>query len=262
MFKPKPGARFAKAAEKLKNLTRTVSSPFEAIRKIQYKKNRLDSRRTLKYSAKRKMTFAHKFTDYMQWALNLKDISERHGVNYKELIQNSVAKANKEKRGAIIVEFGPGKGRAINQASKEVKGKAKFFGFGDCADREWVAHKKVNYIQDVGENFRKYFPNNSVDVLFSHFGLAHVEKFDSSINEILPCLKVGGILKTDIFEETKSGFKINPKQKKVLRVGEMNFVVENTPYYFNKGVETDFVGRVLTFTRIIVLALTKVIKIT
>jgi len=250
MLKPKPKAKFAKASEILRNLRRTVSSPFEVIRKMQYKKNRFDSRRTLKYSSKRKMSFPHKFTDYMQWTLDLKDISERHGVNYRELIQNAVAKANKEKRTAVVVEFGPGKGEAINQASKEVKGKAKFFGFGDCADLNWVKHKKVNYIQEVGEKFNKYFSNNSVDVLFSHFGLAHTNNFDSTVKEILPCLKIGGTLKTDIFEETKSVFKITPKQKKVLRVGEMNFIVENTPYYFNKGVETDFVGRVLTFTRI------------
>ncbi|MDD3086127.1 MAG: hypothetical protein PHY04_01420 [Candidatus ainarchaeum sp.] len=249
MLKSKPGAKFAKATKKLSNLKRTVSSSLEFIRKREYEKNRLDSRRTLKYSARRKMSFPHKFTDYVQWSLNLKNISKRHGVNYKELIQKAIKKANKEKRVAVIVEFGPGKGEAINQASRELKGKAKFFGFGDCADKAWIKHKSVKYIQEVEQSFRKYFPENSIDFLFSHMGLAHAQNFDSALRNTLPCLRVGGVLETDVFAETKSRFKESKQKKQLFKLKGMLFELTKTPYYFFNEKSND-VGSVLTFKRI------------
>lgn len=249
MIKLRQKPKFAKSVAKLKTLKRTVSSPFEVIRKMEFKRNRLNNIKTLKYSSKRKMSYPHKFTDYVQWTLNLKKISERHGVNYRELIQNVVQRANSEKRKAIIIEFGPGKGAAIDQASKEVRGKAKFFGFGDCADNAWVGHKKVNYIQATAEEFRNYFLKNSVDALFSHMGLAHATNFDLTLKEILPCLRTGGVLKTDVFTETKSRFKEKNQKKQIFRLNELVFEVTNTPYYFLNKKSND-IGRVLTFTRI------------
>ena len=79
-----------------------------------------------------------------------------------------------------------------------------------------------------------------------------MEKFDSSIKKILPCLKIGGTLKTDVFKEIKSTIESVSRVsgKKRIGVGRMLFEVENTPYYFNKGIPSDNIGRVLTFTRI------------
>ncbi len=241
---------FKKISQKLSNLKRTIGSTSQITRQKEFDQHRLSASRTVKYSKRRKTSFLTHFEEDMFWTLNLDKISERHGVNYKQLIQNTIAKSNTKGKKAVIVEFGPGEGRAIHQASIESKGRAEFFGYADLADKKWVGHNKVKYIQDAAEGFRRHFKENSIDFLFSHLGLAHAElKFDSIVGNILPCIKVGGVLKTDVFPNIKSKIDLASRNEpKIISFGKMSFRVENTSYEFF-GKADDF-ARVLTFTRV------------
>jgi|GEM_PF-1671360 len=243
-------SKIKRAFEKHDKLKRELTWGFVPLRKLQFKLNRLSSLREAKYSKNRNRSYLGKFEHDLFWSRGVESVSRNHNINYLALVREAILKAKKERRKAVIVEFGPGEGNAIDKLSRTHK-EATFFGYANLADRAWIKHKRVRYIQDTVELFSKHFKPESADFIFSHFGLAHTEKrFDKNVQQILPCLRKGGVLKTDVYIDSKSAFEENSRKKELrIRVGNMEFKVENTPYFF-QGKETNDYARVLTFTRI------------
>lgn len=243
-------SKLTRAFEKHDKLKRELTWRFVPLRKFQFKLNRLSSLREAKYSKTRNRSYLGKFEHDLFWSRGVENVSRNHNTNYFALVNNIIMRVKKERRKAVIIEFGPGEGKAIDELSRKHRD-ATFFGYANLADRAWIKHKRVRYIQDTVELFSKHFKPESADFIFSHFGLAHTEKrFDKNIQQILPCLRKGGILKTDVYIDSKSSFEESSRKKEpIIQIGGKEFKVENTPYFF-QGNEANDYARVLTFKRI------------
>jgi hypothetical protein len=110
-----------RASEKLKKHKRTVGSSFAFLRKIEFKRNRLSGLGSLKYSARRNSSYMSKMEHDLFWNCGVDVVSAHHKTNYVELVKRLVVQAKKGGRKAVIVEFGPGEGNAINELSKTTK---------------------------------------------------------------------------------------------------------------------------------------------
>lgn len=78
--------------------------------------------------------------------------------------------------------------------------------------------------------FHRYFKKESVDVLYSHIGIFHLDKQSTEyIKQTLPVLKVGGVLVTDVQYTT-----FGPHGKSIIEREGMRFEVDCRPWYYKK----------------------------
>jgi len=110
----------------------------------------------------------------------------------------------KLKRKPVIVDWGCERGRAIKELSNapELTGRVKAYGFGDLARKEWLNKDAagVTFIHSPAEDFRRYFKDKSIDIIYSLAGIEHVESAEY-VRSLLPKLTVGGKLVTTIGNE-------------------------------------------------------------
>ncbi|VVB75494.1 Uncharacterised protein [uncultured archaeon] len=130
----------------------------------------------------------------------------------------------------VVVDFGCARGVALGSITKKFPS-VKAYGFSDVSYQEWLSDDKARYIFSKHSLFRRYFKKGSVDILYSNLGILHLyERAPEYIRQILPVLKVGGTLVTDINYET-----FGPHGKSVIETEGMRFEVECRPWYYSQG---------------------------
>jgi len=117
--------------------------------------------------------------------------------------------ANRCKTGnPVVVEWGCGRGHSIADLARN-NPRAKLYGFSKESYREWnkllnkdpknakKQNTNLKFIHAEADDFFRYFKDNSIDIMFSKLGLCHLANFSQYLREVVPKLKVGGIIITD-----------------------------------------------------------------
>jgi SAM-dependent methyltransferase len=97
----------------------------------------------------------------------------------------------------VIVDWGCGAGTSITELAKKFHDKAHFYGFGDVFYEDWRRNEQVKFVHGIGTDFPRYFKKNSIDIIYSFSSLSH-EFTPDYMKKILPALKIGGIIITDV----------------------------------------------------------------
>jgi trans-aconitate methyltransferase len=72
-----------------------------------------------------------------------------------------------------IVDWGCGNGRAISELAKKFGKKIAAYGFSKDSFKEWRGISNAKLVQATQEDILRYLKDNSVDLLFSNWGLHH-----------------------------------------------------------------------------------------
>jgi len=124
---------------------------------------------------------------------NIKDIESRLAFPLRRFLD----KTFKQDKPFVLVDWGCGIGNAISNLAAKFP-KAETYGFSMHSYKEWLGNKNTKFILSRDSRFRRYFKKESVDVIYSHLGFFHLPNSFEHVKVILPCLKKGGILITDI----------------------------------------------------------------
>lgn len=113
------------------------------------------------------------------WAIEYSKIDEVNrelGINLKEQInlsmqRNSLGQSDQ----TMVLDWGCGAGVALFQLGEMFKtDEVKLVGFGNTFYRKWFYDSTdITYIFDDAEHLDLYFKQQSIDVLFSYWGLLH-----------------------------------------------------------------------------------------
>jgi len=127
---------------------------------------------------------------YMDFTCNIKG---KKVFDFKEEIK----KISEKVKNPVIVDWGCGKGTAITELAYNFKN-AKCYGFSKEYYAKWEDNIEsgVKFIHATAEDFKRYFKNNSIDVLYSYVGLYHLPKQQiiDYIKEIIPKIKKNGFI--------------------------------------------------------------------
>ena len=116
-----------------------------------------------------------------------------------EKIKKLAAKAAEKGETVRIVDWGVGNGRALIEIAERLKSdgitNVELFGFGNLAYKNWEkAPVSITFIRDEAENLARFFEDNSIDFMFSNYGIFHLEEaeYKDHLRELFPKMKVGG----------------------------------------------------------------------
>lgn len=136
----------------------------------------------------------------------------------------------------VIIDWGCGMGQAINtladQARRAEVKNVKFVGYSNMYFPQWSVTRNVEFIFDEMDNLPKYLDNNSVALIFSHFGLYHVQglKFLEHLRNLSTKMVTGGMIVTNTCQ-------VNG-----------HFILEASPYYLPEQYYTNY-DKVYRLTR-------------
>ncbi len=106
------------------------------------------------------------------------------------------------------------------------------YGYSDCSYKEWRNNRWVKFVHAPTEDSLRYFKDNSLDMVFSHLGLVHLEKkLPAYLEGLAKKLKVGG--RIIIYPPVSSGFFEDRQHK--YNIGELAF--QEQAFVFNKQGE-------------------------
>lgn len=144
-----------------------------------------------KFKARRRWGDENSSLRAIEW-----DLSFRITEHVAELAKKSTT---------VVVDWGCGKGAAIAELVAQIP-KSRGYGFSGDSFREWneilngnKAKKikpatNVTFIHADANDFFRYFRNNSIDVLYSHLGLEHLDNQLEYLKRLISKLKKGGII--------------------------------------------------------------------
>ena len=89
----------------------------------------------------------------------------------KDFIQE---RFDKKGEPVIVLDWGCGRGNTITGFAKEYDSKIKAYGFSKDSYKEWQKIDNVKLIHSTDMNLLRYLKNNSVDLIYSRFGLYHM----------------------------------------------------------------------------------------
>ena len=122
-------------------------------------------------------------------------------------IQPTIAKLCKT-TSPTVVDWGCAKGVSSGELARN-NPNAKVYGFSKESYKEWnrllnkdaensnKPNKNLRFIHNEANDFFKYFKKESIDFLFSHFGLFHLRDVPAYLIRLVPKLKKGGIIVTN-----------------------------------------------------------------
>ncbi len=112
-----------------------------------------------------------------------------------------IAKRYQQKRKPLtVVDWGCHDGTAIGELARKTTGIARCFGFDLERSPNWRKLQHVSFLQRRQQHFPRYFKPESIDLLYTHWGLFHIlrkekeEGFARYIATIAPKLAKGGML--------------------------------------------------------------------
>ncbi len=120
----------------------------------------------------------------------------------------------KQGRKPLIVDWGCGKEIATEQLGKTLGDEARVIGFGDIMKKEWIQKESVEFIHGESSSFFRYFKDNSINILYSHYGIMHLTGAEIYIKNMIKKIAPAGFLVTHL-------------ENKELR----NFLTENVKNY-------------------------------
>jgi len=109
---------------------------------------------------------------------SLYEVETALGVHLIEIIADLKDKyPDKE---IVVIDWGCGRGKAINSLARQarhgnLKG-VKFIGFSNLYFPMWSRTQGVEYIFDEMENLHKYFNSEQIGLIYSYFGLFHIDE--------------------------------------------------------------------------------------
>ncbi len=115
-------------------------------------------------------------------------------------------------RPVVVLDWGCGKGRAIKEFANDYGEKVRAYGFSKDSYKQWKGIEGVKLIHETKEGLLRFLKNDSVDLIYSNFGLSflfptfkfqakrrHVEKGVEYIEKLLQRVSKGGKI---AFEES------------------------------------------------------------
>ncbi|GEM_PF-6802767 len=133
------------------------------------------------------------------------------------------------KQPAVVVDWGCGTGRAIEELTDRFKDQVLAYGYSRDSYDLWAISERVKYIQATAEDLPRYLQKlPPIDLIYSYMGYYH---FDSKLNRVQSAtylaklaqkLAPGGML---VFHMCTTGFKFKTKLKRALGP---SFKIEDT----------------------------------
>jgi len=96
----------------------------------------------------------------------------------------------------VIVDWGVGNAAALREIARSIpeakRAQVRLVGFGDIYLDSWLEGLElgIEFIFDRAENFRNYFSEGEIDILYSNLGLNHLNKENSDTARIAAALGV------------------------------------------------------------------------
>jgi ubiquinone/menaquinone biosynthesis C-methylase UbiE len=170
----------------------------------------------------------------INWSItdsNLDKISFTLKIDLKKTVEKIIRK----NPSPVIVDWGCGTAKAIEEIAL-LEPKIKAYGFSNVFYESWEKLNKTKLIYADGDQFNRYFKKNSVDLIFSHYGLFHQNQhLQNYLTKVLPSLKKGGILIANAPE------KMNFEFKKKIIIGENIYLAQIK--YLNHPISKDYYPR-------------------
>jgi len=125
-----------------------------------------------------------------------------------------------------VLDWGCGKGTAATELAQFGGKNVKVYGCSDVSYEEWLKNDKVKFIHETAEDTLRYFKDGSLDIIYSYYGLWHLEKSPVPyIGRLAQKLKKGGkiiIWPAPPVEEfstlQKKGFRVKPIKRVVILI--------------------------------------------
>ncbi len=121
-----------------------------------------------------------------------------------------------------VVDLGCGPGKAITTLSRKLGPKVDAIGFDHKLYHTWIKEKRTRFVHEQIESFHRFFPKDSLDMIYSHHGAYHIletkngaERLEQ-LGKIIQSLRKGGIFVSNID-------RFSPKQ-----LGEMLAYLQTT----------------------------------
>jgi len=144
------------------------------------------------------------FVDGMPWPSTHTsiDIVERACGPIRKALHERIASGEKR---PVVLDWGCGDGLAATRIAEEFQG-ARVVGFSNQFYEAWRNNEKVSFIHALADDLPRYFADNSIDIVYSRLGLAHLNYSgqESQINSLLRKLRPGGT----IFVDSLSGIAL------------------------------------------------------
>ncbi len=156
----------------------------------------------------------------------------------KDFIQE---RFDKNGRPVIVLDWGCGRGNAIAGFAKEYGSKIKAYGFSKDSYKEWQKIDAVKLIHSTDKDLLRYLKNDSVDLIYSRFGLyllflsssllssSKHKNTNKYIKELLKKVKKGGKIAFNI----PLGEIVKPSLQKLLE-GKADFEYNKQVIYITK----------------------------
>jgi SAM-dependent methyltransferase len=134
---------------------------------------------------------------------SLRDVNYDLGIDLGVWVGKRHAETRKP---VVILDWGCGRGRAITTLARLHGKKANCYGYGDQDYPQWRKNPRVKFIKNTYDRLLRYFPDASVDLIFSRLGLSHLvsvrhtkatitgPEFLDYIEKLSFKLKPGGVL--------------------------------------------------------------------
>ncbi|MEK6942103.1 MAG: hypothetical protein AABW85_04575, partial [archaeon] len=107
----------------------------------------------------------------------LKEIEMHFGYSISNFIPKCFARKNAlkgPKSPVIVLDWGCGTGKALNDLHKMFGEKVKLYGFSKDSFPEWVGSKHTAFIQEETNVSPRFFKKGSIDLIYSSLGLGYL----------------------------------------------------------------------------------------
>lgn len=100
-------------------------------------------------------------------------------------------RAVEQNKPVVALDWGCGTGRAAEKLGSQIGTRGVVYGCGDDSFQSWRRRKNCKLFQATQEDSLRYVKNGSLDLLYSCYGMIHVEDPQYALQWI-PKLKIGG----------------------------------------------------------------------